>query len=109
MPRGDKYFNILQNVKPDYYAQTEHGTIFIWIRPDYNIAEKPFISAYFNGPNPPLRFHAHYLSEQPGTYLFRKKGQRIYPADLIPFPSTLWTGNILEIPTPYPHYFKPYY
>ena len=109
MPRGDTYFNLLWNVKPDYYTQTPHGTLFVWIRPNCNIADKPIISAYFNGPNNPIRFRAHYVSEQHGTYLFRKAGYRIYPSELVPFPQKLWTGDIRKIPTPYPHYFKEHY
>lgn len=109
MPRYDTYLLQLDNIKPDYYCQSNHGTVFIWERPDLNNENKPFISAYFNGESVPIRFRSHSLNEQKGRYLFRKGTWRIYPEDLHPFPSKEWPGNLLNFTKPYPQFLIPHY
>lgn len=109
MPRYDTYINQLQSIKPDYYCQSNHGTVLIWFRSDLNNENKPFISAYFNGENPPIRFCSHPLNDQKGRFLFRKGRYRIYPEDLQQFPKKEWPGNLLNFKKPYPHFLVPYY
>ena len=109
MPRYDTYLHQLQTIKPDYYCQSNHGTIFIWIRPDLNNENKPFITAYFNGEKAPIRFRSHDFNQQKGLYLFRKQNYRIYPSELQIFPSGSWPGNLLNFKKPYPQFLIPYY
>ena len=109
MPRYDKYLFQLDSIKPDYYAQSNHGTVLIWTRPDLNNESKPFISAYFNGENPPIRFCSHHLNAQKGRFLFRKGRCRIYPEDLRHFPQKEWPGNLTCFTKPFPQFLIPYY
>ena len=109
MPRYDTYINQLHSIKPDYYCQSNHGTILIWFRPDLNNENKPLISAYFNGDKPPIRFRSHDFNQQKGRYIFRKEKYRIYPNDLRTFPYDSWPGNLLNFKKPYPQFLIPYY
>lgn len=109
MPRYDTYLHQLQTIKPDYYCQSNHGTILIWFRPDLNNENKPFISAYFNGEEAPIRFRSHDFNQQKGRYLFRKEKYRIYPSDIQIFPYDSWPGNLLNFTKPYPQFLIPYY
>lgn len=110
MPRYDTYYNQLVKEKPDFYAQTSHGTILVWCNPNLNNAQKPFITAYFNGDNPPKQFWSHDInSTQKGTFIFRKGKDRIYKTDLHPFPPSEWPGNLLNFTAPFPKFLIPYY
>ena len=109
MPRFDTYYNQLIRIKPDFYAQTSHGTIFIWLRPDCNNQKKPLITAYFNGENHPVQFWSHNINNQKGNFIFRKGRDRIYKTDLHIFPSDLWPGSLADFRKPFPHFFIPYY
>ena len=110
MPRTDKYINQLQTIKPDFYAQTSHGTILVWFRPDLNAQNKPLISAYFNGLKPPKQFWAHDINTtQKGTFIFRKGRDRIYKTGLHTFPASEWPGNLLNFTVPFPKFLIPYY
>lgn len=109
MPRYDTYSLQLHNIKPNYYCQSNHGTVLIWVRPDLNNENKPFISAYFNGENFPIRFRSHSLNEQKGRYLFRKGTSRIYPEDLRTFPLKEWPGNLSWFTKPFPQFLIPYH
>lgn len=109
MPRYDTYLLQLDNIKPDYYCQSNHGTVLIWTRPDLNNENKPFISAYFNGEKPPIRFCSHNLNDQKGRFLFRKGRCRIYPEDLHKFPQKEWPGNLTSFTKPFPQFLIPYY
>ena len=109
MSRLDTYYNQLLTTKPDFYAQTSHGTILIWFRPDLNNDKKPIISAYFNGESPPIQFWSHDINTQKGNFIFRKGKDRIYKNDLIPFPHQYWPLSLANFKKPFPQFLIPHY